>query len=85
MHQPVHEAKANNIVSHRERMKHIDVLVPGIMGLVMGLLLVTVPRLFTRAEGDEFEKIRRRLKSVGFVLMGVLISVEAILYLVWQM
>ena len=66
-------------------MSYIDALVPGIMGLIMGLLLVTVPRVFTRAEGDEFKKIRRRLKSIVFVLFGVLISGEAILYLIWQM
>ena len=53
-------------------MSYIDVLIPGIAGL----LLVTSPRLFTKAEGEQFEKTRKKLKTIGFVLIGV-----ALLYL----
>ena len=53
-------------------MSYIDVLTPGIIGL----LLVTSPRLFTKAQGEVFEKTTKRLKTIGLALMGV-----AVLYL----
>lgn len=57
-------------------MSYIDVLIPGILGL----LLVTSPRLFTKAQGETFEKARRRLKTIGFLLIGV-----AVLYLILRL
>lgn len=57
-------------------MSYIDVLIPGIIGL----LLVTSPRLFTRAQGDLFEKTKKKLRTIGFVLIGV-----AMLYLILRL
>jgi uncharacterized protein YjeT (DUF2065 family) len=57
-------------------MSYIDVLIPGIIGL----LLLTSPRLFTKAQGAVFEKTKRRLKAIGFALIGV-----ALLYLVLKL
>jgi uncharacterized protein YjeT (DUF2065 family) len=57
-------------------MSYIDVLIPGIIGL----LLVTSPRLFTKAQGETFEKTRRKLRTIGLVLIGV-----ALLYLVLRL
>ena len=57
-------------------MSYIDVLIPGIIGL----LLVTSPRLFTKAQGETFEKTKRRLKTIGFLLIGV-----ALLYLILRL
>ena len=57
-------------------MSYIDVLIPGIIGL----LLVTSPRLFTKAQGETFEKTRRTLRTIGFLLLGV-----ALLYLVLRL
>ena len=57
-------------------MSYIDVLIPGIIGL----LLVTSPRLFTKAQGEMFEKAKRKLKTIGFVLTGV-----AILYFILKL
>ncbi|HLF78230.1 MAG TPA: hypothetical protein VJB57_12150 [Dehalococcoidia bacterium] len=57
-------------------MSYIDVLIPGILGL----LLVTSPRLFTKAQGELFEKTKRKLKTIGFVLLGV-----ALLYLILKL
>ena len=57
-------------------MNYIDVLIPG----VIGLLLVTSPRLFTKAEGEKFEKAKKTLKTIGFVLIGV-----AVLYSIVKM
>lgn len=54
-------------------MSYIDVLIPGIIGL----LLVTSPRLFTKAQGEVFERTKRKLRTIGFVLLGV-----ALLYLI---
>jgi len=54
-------------------MSYIDVLIPGILGL----LLVTSPRLFTKAQGEPFEQANAKLKTIGFVLIGI-----AILYLI---
>ena len=48
-------------------MSYIDVLIPGIIGL----LLVTSPRLFTKAQGETFERTKRKLKTIGFLLIGV--------------
>ncbi len=53
-------------------MSYIDVLIPGIIGL----LLVTSPRMFTKAQGETFEKTKSKLRTIGFVLLGV-----ALLYL----
>ena len=53
-------------------MSYIDVLIPG----VIGVLLVTSPRLFTKAEGEKYEQTKVKLRNVGFLLIGV-----AILYL----
>jgi uncharacterized protein YjeT (DUF2065 family) len=57
-------------------MSYIDVLIPGIIGL----LLVTSPRLFTKTQGEMFEKTKRNLKTIGFVLIGV-----ALLYLILRL
>jgi uncharacterized protein YjeT (DUF2065 family) len=57
-------------------MSYIDVLIPGIIGL----LLVTSPRLFTKAQGETFEKTKNKLKTIGFVLIGV-----AILYFILRL
>ena len=54
-------------------MSYIDVLIPG----VIGVLLVAAPRLFTKAKGEAFEKAQGKLRTIGFVLIGV-----AVLYLV---
>ena len=54
-------------------MSYIDVLIPGIIGL----LLLTSPRLFTKAEAEKYEKTKGTLRKIGFVLIGV-----AILYLI---
>jgi len=57
-------------------MSYIDVLIPGIIGL----LLVTSPRLFTKAQGETFEKTKRKLKRFGFILLGV-----ALLFLILRL
>ena len=57
-------------------MSYLDVLIPGIIGL----LLVTSPRLFTKAQGDLFEKTKRKLRTVGYLLIGV-----ALLYLILRL
>ena len=57
-------------------MSYLDVLIPGIIGL----LLVAWPRLFTKAQGEPFEKAKRRLKTIGFLLIGV-----ALLYLMLRL
>jgi uncharacterized protein YjeT (DUF2065 family) len=54
-------------------MGYIDVLIPGIIGV----LLVTSPRLFTKAEGEKYEQARAKLRTIGFGLIGV-----AVLYLI---
>ena len=41
------------------------------------MLLLTAPRLFTKAEGAKYEQARAKLRTIGFVLIGV-----AILYLI---
>jgi hypothetical protein len=48
-------------------MNYLDVLVPGIIGL----LLVSSPRLFTKAEGEAFAKAKKKLLTIGLVLLGV--------------
>jgi len=53
-------------------MSYIDVLIPG----MIGLLLVTSPRIFTKAEGEMFEQTKAKLRMIGFGLIGV-----AVLYL----
>jgi uncharacterized protein YjeT (DUF2065 family) len=57
-------------------MSYLDVLIPGIIGL----LLVTSPRLFTKAQGELFEKTKRRLNTIGFLLIGV-----ALVYLILRL
>ncbi len=57
-------------------MSYIAVLIPGIIGL----LLVTSPRLFTKAQGEMFEKTKGKLKTIGFALLGV-----ALLYLILRL
>jgi len=56
-------------------MSYIDVFIPG----MIGLLLLTSPRLFTKAEGEKFEQTKAKLRTIGLVLIGV-----AILYLVMK-
>jgi len=48
-------------------VSYIDVLIPGIIGL----LLVTSPRLFTKSQGEVFEKTKKKLNTIGLVLIGV--------------
>ena len=57
-------------------MSYFDVLIPGLIGL----LLVTSPRIFTKAKGEIFEKTKRRLRTIGFALIGV-----AVLYLILRL
>ena len=57
-------------------MSYIGVLIPGIIGL----LLVTSPRMFTKAQGETFEKTKSKLRTIGFVLLGV-----ALLYLILRL
>ncbi|MEW6303845.1 MAG: hypothetical protein AB1705_10265 [Verrucomicrobiota bacterium] len=54
-------------------MSYIDAVIPG----VIGILLVAAPRLFTKAQGESFERAKYKLRMIGFVLIGV-----ALLYLV---
>ena len=54
-------------------MSYIDVFIPGIVAV----LLLTSPRLFTKAEGEMFEQTKAKLRTIGFVLIGV-----ALLYLI---
>jgi uncharacterized protein YjeT (DUF2065 family) len=48
-------------------MSYIDVLIPG----AIGILLITTPRLFTKAQGEMFYKSKAKLRTIGFVLIGV--------------
>jgi uncharacterized protein YjeT (DUF2065 family) len=57
-------------------MSYIDVLIPGIIGL----LLVTSPHLFTKAQGETFENTKSKLRTIGLVLLGV-----ALLYLILRL
>jgi len=57
-------------------MSYIDVLIPGIIGL----LLVTSPRLFTKSQGETFEKTKRKLKIIGFLLIDV-----TLVYLIFRL
>jgi uncharacterized protein YjeT (DUF2065 family) len=50
-------------------MSYIDVLIPGILGV----LLLTSPRLFTKAEGEKFDQAKTKLRMTGFILIGVAI------------
>ena len=50
-------------------MSYIDVLIPGIAGV----LLLTSPKLFTKAQGEKFEQVKAKLRTIGFVLIGVAI------------
>ena len=63
------------LVSHHLYELHRR-FIPG----VIGLLLVTSPRLFTKAEGEKFEKAKKTLKTIGFVLIGV-----AVIYSITKM
>ena len=56
-------------------MSVIDVLIP----LIAGILLVARPQIFFKSGGsdEEMAKKRRRLRSIGYVLLGV-----AVLYFV---
>jgi hypothetical protein len=71
--QPTAAGAANG---NHVQMSYIDVLIPGIIGL----LLVTSPRLFTKTHGETFEKTKRKLKTIGFALIGV-----ALLYLILRL
>jgi uncharacterized protein YjeT (DUF2065 family) len=66
---PRHSRRAS---FYKTVMSYIDVLIPG----VIGVLLVASPRLFTKAQGESFESARKKLRTIGFVLIGV-----AVLYL----
>ncbi|MDB6077449.1 MAG: hypothetical protein JWO82_1196 [Akkermansiaceae bacterium] len=48
-------------------MSFMDVLIPG----VIGVLLVVAPRVFTKAQGEAYEAARKKLRGIGFLLMGV--------------
>ena len=50
-------------------MSLVDVLIP----LIAGVLLVARPQLFFKSAGSDGEmaKKRRRLRTIGYVLMGV--------------
>jgi len=53
-----------------------DVLIPGIIGL----FLVASPRRFTKTRGEMFEKSKRKLKTIGVVVVGV-----ALVYLILRL
>lgn len=53
-------------------MSFIDVAIP----LFAGILLITSPRLFTKAQGEAFKKTKNKLRKIGIVLVCV-----AVLYL----
>jgi len=57
-------------------MSYIDVLIPG----VIGALLLTCPRLFTKSQGETFEKAKGKMRIIGGLLLGV-----AALYLVLKL
>jgi uncharacterized protein YjeT (DUF2065 family) len=71
-----HDGERRVATGDQIHMSYIDVLIPGIIGL----LLVTSPRLFTKAQGETFEKTKRRLKTIGFLLIGV-----ALFYLILRL
>ncbi len=48
-------------------MGFIDILIP----LIAGVLMVTSPQIFTRPQGEQFKKISKKLKTWGYVLIGV--------------
>ena|GEM_PF-2446680 len=48
-------------------MSYVDVAIP----LFAGVLLITSPRLFTKAKGETFDKTRLKLKKIGIVLVCV--------------
>ncbi len=48
-------------------MSYIDVLIPG----VIGALLIVAPKLFTKAQGEDYEKTQKKFRVIGFVLLGV--------------
>jgi hypothetical protein len=50
-------------------MSVVDVLIP----LIAGALLVARPQIFFKGAGsdDEMAKKRRRMRSIGYVLLGV--------------
>src|SRR5262249_50167157 len=48
-------------------MTFTSILIP----LVAGLLLVAVPQIFTKSNGDAFERAKTKLRRIGFVLLGV--------------
>jgi uncharacterized protein YjeT (DUF2065 family) len=53
-------------------MQYIDVIIP----FVFGVLLMLIPRMFTKSTGLVFEQTKSKLKKIGFSLIGV-----ALLYL----
>ena len=61
---------------HRSRLDFVNPLIPG----VIGLLLIALPRLFTKAQGENYAKAKSRLRIMGFALMGV-----AVLYFLISM
>jgi uncharacterized protein YjeT (DUF2065 family) len=42
--------------------------------------MVTMARLFTKAQGETFEKPKKKLRTIGLVLIGV-----ALLYLIFRL
>ncbi len=54
-------------------MSFIDVFIP----LVAGILLITSPQLFTKSQGETFDRTKKKLRIAGIVLVCV-----AALYLI---
>jgi hypothetical protein len=48
-------------------MSFVSILVP----LAIGVLLLAFPEIFSKAKGEAFVRAKRKLKTVGFVLIGV--------------
>jgi hypothetical protein len=48
-------------------MTFIDIFIP----FVIGILLIASPKIFTKASGEKFERTKKKLRNIGFVLIGV--------------
>ena len=53
-------------------MQYIDSIIP----FAVGVLLILFPNMFIKSTGLDFEKTKKNLRTIGFVLIGV-----ALLYL----
>ena len=69
MHGVVHALWPNNTVrrNHLNIMTITSILIP----LVGGILLVAFPQIFTESTGDVLNRAKGRLRTIGFLLIGV--------------